>query len=1003
MHGRRFGTCGACQLTILLLLGLVAGCPAPPDTTPPTVVSTHPADGATGVAINSAIAVTFNESMDTSTLTTQTFRVTAPGSTPVAGVVTASGRTATFTPSSNLAPNTTYTARVTSAATDLAGNALACEFVWTFSTGEAADTTPPTVISTSPADGATNVPINTAIFATFSEEMDPQTITTETFTVTGPAQTPVAATVTYFGTTATFTPDSNLAAGTIFTATLNTGATDLAGNALAADFVWIFATGEESDTTPPTVSSTNPADGATGVPINQSVTATFSEQMDPSTITAESFTVTGPGLTPVPGTVTYLGTTATFTPDSTFTADTTFTATITTEARDLAGNLLATDFAWSFTTGTTADTIAPTVSSTIPAAGATGVPTNTAIVITLSEEMDPLTITTETFTVTAPGLTPVPGVVAYSGTTATFTPNDVLAADATFTVTLTTDARDLAGNQLASDFVWTFTTGSAADTTAPTVSATIPADGATDVPLNQSIVATFSEDMDPFTISTDTVTVAGPGLTPVAGVVSYIGTTAIFTPASNLAADTTYTATITTGARDLAGNELASDFAWSFTTGTAADTTAPTVISTSPADGATDVPTNITVAVTFSEQMDPFTITPATFMVIDPDLNPVAGTVTYFGTVATFTPDSNLAANTTYTATITTGAGDLSGNALAADFEWSFTTGAGPDTTAPTVSSVNPADGATGIPINRMISATFDEEMDPLTITNETFTVIDPGLTPVAGVVTYLGTTATFTPDSNFAADTTFTAMITTGARDLAGNELASDFTWSFTTGAAEAEMPVDLQSLSTFAVVAGDGLINSNAAGETTINGDVGLSPTATCLGDGVPCTVTNPIINGTLYANDLEGVAAAAQADSTDAYSDAAGRAPGTMVNDLTGLVLPSGVYTSGSTMTIAEGGTLTLDAQGDADAVFIFQVGSSLTVNNNAQVLLVNGANSANVYWAIVSSATIGTDVSFAGTVLAGDSISVDTGSTVDGRLLSRDGQVVLAFNTVTVPDP
>jgi hypothetical protein len=188
-----------------------------------------------------------------------------------------------------------------------------------------------------------------------------------------------------------------------------------------------------------------------------------------------------------------------------------------------------------------------------------------------------------------------------------------------------------------------------------------------------------------------------------------------------------------------------------------------------------------------------------------------------------------------------------------------------------------------------------------------------------------------------------------------------------------------------------------------TTLNGDVGLSPTATCLGDGISCAALDPKINGTLYANDPAGIAAHAKADLLLAYSDATSRPPGTLEADLSGKVLAPGVYTSGSTMSIAVSGVLTLDAKGDANAVWIFQVGSALTVNSSAKVLLINGAKAANVFWAIGSSSTLGTSVSFKGTILAQASNSLGTLSVVEGRLLCSTGQITLLSNTVTVPAP
>jgi hypothetical protein len=651
------------------------------------------------------------------------------------------------------------------------------------------DGTAPTVTSTSPADGAAAVALNTSISATFSEPMDPATITGASFALSQ-GTTRVAGVVTYVGVTATFNPAANLDADTTYTATIVNTATDLADNKMVEDYVWTFTTGTTADVTPPQVSSTTPANEATDVALNAPLSATFSEAMDPLTISTVTFTLLD-GTVPVAGTVSYSGVTATFHPVASLDGDTTYTATIVSLAADLAGNKLAEDYVWSFSTGTAPDATRPQVSSTSPANGALDVALDATIVAIFSEAMDPATISTATFAL-RDGTVPVAGTVTYSGVTATFHPAVSLDGDITYTATISRAAADPAGNTMAEDYVWSFTTGAAPDTIAPQVSSTVPANEETGVAVNAPVAAVFSEAMDPATISTATFTLLN-GTTLVAGAVTYVGVTATFRPTVGLDGDTTYTATINQAAADPAGNTMVEDYVWTFTTGTAPDTIAPQVSSTVPANEEAGVAVNTPVAATFSEPMDPLTISTATFTLLN-GTTPVAGAVTYVGVTATFRPTVGLDGDTTYTATIIPSAADLAGNAMVADYVWSFTTGTAPDVIAPNVSSTIPANAETDVAVNAPIAAIFSEPMDPLTISTATFTLF-AGTTPVAGAVTYVGVTATFTPTVALDGHTTYTARIGSIVTDLAGNGMVDDYVWIFVTGTVPDTTPPQVSS----------------------------------------------------------------------------------------------------------------------------------------------------------------------------------------------------------------
>jgi uncharacterized repeat protein (TIGR01451 family) len=207
------------------------------------------------------------------------------------------------------------------------------------------------------------------------------------------------------------------------------------------------------------------------------------------------------------------------------------------------------------------------------------------------------------------------------------------------------------------------------------------------------------------------------------------------------------------------------------------------------------------------------------------------------------------------------------------------------------------------------------------------------------------------------------------------------------------AQLPVTLGSSSTFTVLAGSTVTNT---GFTTIVGNVGLSP-----GSAVTGFPPGTITGGALHVND--GAAVSAQADLSTAYIDAAGRnvAPVTVAGDLSGQTLPPGLYKSTSSLGIA--GVLTLDGQGNANSVFIFQVASSLTTGTGSRVVLIGNANPANIFWQVGSSATLGTYSTFNGTILAYQSITLATGAILNGRALAEIGAVTLDSNPMANPGP
>jgi hypothetical protein len=522
----------------------------------------------------------------------------------------------------------------------------------------------------------------------------------------------------------------------------------------------------------------------------------------------------------------------------------------------------------------------------------------------------------------------------------------------------------------------------------PEVISTDPTSGQLNVVLSTKVKAVFNEVMDPASINSTTFTLKN-GNVQITGTVSYSGSTATFSPASFLTPNTMYTATITTGSKDPEGNALRSNHVWNFTTGTSSSSNQPKVISTDPANGATAVPFNKKLTATFSKVMDPATITASTFT-LKQGATSITGAVTYTGTTAKFVPSANLTANTLYTATITTGAKDATGNALASNYVWTFTTGSVIDNVPPTVISTDPIDGASNVILNKTITAKFSESMDPATISTTTFT-LKQGVTNIPGTVTYSGVIASYNPSSNLTSGTTYTATIKVGAQDLAGNSIVSDYIWNFTTGASSGQPTVNLGSAGDFAILAGSGITNT---GLTIINGDAGTSPTGTV--NGFP----PGIVNGSIQA--ANPIAAQAKLDLTSAYNDAQGRSTGaiSLPGNLSGLTLVPGLYSNSSSVMLSAG-NVTLDAQGDANAIFIFQMGSTLTTSPGTGVILSGGAQAKNIFWSVGSSATLGTNSVFYGNILADQSISLNTGAILNGRALTRIGAITLQSNKVNMP--
>lgn len=723
--------------------------------------------------------------------------------------------------------------------------------------------------------------------------------------------------------------------------------------------------------------------------------------------------------------------------------------------------------------GTNANAVlAPSVTLTAPTDNTVNVPVHNPIIsATFTEAMAAGSILV--LSCTAPCVNPTGNVTLdTTNKIATYTPSANLMAMTPYTVTVT-GAKSLATG-LAPDTptVWHFTTGAAP--AAISITAVAPTANATNVSINTAVVsADFNEQIAPVTgTASFNLTCALPCINPT-GTVTRDGSNRIASIAlsTTLTPMTVYTATIA-GVTSLATGALLPTYTWHFTTGSIADTTRPSVTFTLPATSTpgptTGVATNMAVSALFSENLTPATVSATSFTVTcsTPCVNP-AGDLSYsVGTkTAIFTPASALMANTTYTAKITNAVTDLAGNTLkgnqaplpaTSNYVWTFTTGATAASAANiSVMSTNPMSNDMSVCPGANINATFNIpsglRVAPTSVNGSTFTITEANTakTPVVAAAILVdaatGHVVSFNPLNDFVAGKTYTAILKSGVngvKDSAvpANTMSTDYTWNFAVTNCTVLppiVPIPLGVAASFGTFGGSAG-TTNQGIYTVINGDIGTTAVSTAVtgfhDGGVGCIYTETdlnigTVNGKIFTSapsptvacPTEGtattaaVAAAARADALIAYNALVAKPAGTDpgAGNLANLVLVPGVYTASSGSFMIEGGDLTLDAQGNANAVWVFQMASTLTVGGPGaaapqSIVLVNGAQAKNVFWQVGTAATInaGGGGTMAGTIIstAGTAISTDGNVavvTLNGRVLSLDASVTLVNTVINVP--
>ncbi|MBZ9786404.1 ice-binding family protein [Psychroflexus sp. CAK57W] len=546
----------------------------------------------------------------------------------------------------------------------------------------------------------------------------------------------------------------------------------------------------------------------------------------------------------------------------------------------------------------------------------------------------------------------------------------------------------------------------------PIVVSTIPVDEAVDVPLDQVISAIFNEELNAETINSETYSVSGAS--ELAGTLSYSGITAFFTPSADLLPFTTYTGTVTTGVKDPFGNALQEDYVWSFTT-------IPEVtLSVSTDDSGT-----VTGAGLFNNgslvtvEASPNAGFEFTNWTID-DAE-VSTTASYeFEVVGNMALVANFEV-ATYTLTTTAVNGTLSKNpdqpTYSHNSEVILT--ANPDTGYEFSSWSGDATG-TDNPLtlvmdsNKSVTANFTlipVNTFTLSVNAENGTVnISPNQT------TYNeGTDVILTPNADTGYEFASWSGDATGNNNPLTITMDADkvITANFiqeNTGQICPNPAVDLGLAGDYAILAKSGI---STTGTTSVIGDMGISPNSSTAITGFGLILdssgtysTSSLVTGKVYASDYTSPTPAnlstAVSNMETAFTTANGMAPDQtelLAGNINGQTLSSGVYKWSSGLSVTN--SVTLDGGGVDCAEFVFQIAGDLTIADNTEIILINGAKADNIYWVVAGAgAMLGTDVNFSGNILSQTLISVNTRSSVVGRLLAQSA-VTLDGNAIVKP--
>ena len=763
------------------------------DTAAPEVLSVSPEEGSLDIRTNESVVLTFSESLDYSTINSNSFVYWTNG-TLIRPNVLRSSDNRTVTLNSTLPAGSAITLIVTDDVKDLSGNTLA-DFTSGFSTAVGIDNTRPSVTVQYPVNGST-APAD-KILMYVNEKMDTSTIESGLYVAQNGEL--ISGTITALADdyAIEFIPDVSFTPGALIHVYLQSTVTDLSGNALH-NYQSSFTVYDED-----TLSGTNhyptaysPFSGSTNVTLNPVVLISYTEELDGSTVNANNVVLTDPDSNEVTSDISLSanGRVVSVAPQDALTVDTRYTLALSNAILDTDGDPQWTNYSMYFTTGAEAveDELSPGLVSISPANGAVDVPLNVSFHARFDEAINPLSFPEEA------GL-----FVQFSSNNQElrYTSIDLLLTQNVEITETIPAVTDFSGNAVSAST--TFTTSDYIDLTSSNIKQISPFSNETGVPVNTVVVLEMTEAIDPSSINGSSlqlydVTLGADVMATVNQSVD--GKTLTLVPDAVLDTDSQYRV-ITNGLKDLAGNNTVYRVYY-FTTSALNDDTAPTVSIIGINNGQTNLPTNINLNIRFSEAIDAIALQQQTqIIVMDADSNVVPFKVQFNNdqSLVTLSPLSVLTPLSTYSLDIS-GVLDRAQNVLENDINYTFETGSFSDVKEGKVLYRTPLSVDTNIPLNAVIEMKVDTPVDPATVTSETFRLYDytNGVTIAGSLSLSEGDThITFTPDAELTASSRHYISMSNNyanpgikfVRDYGGNIIGYNHTTYgdtyFTTGEA--------------------------------------------------------------------------------------------------------------------------------------------------------------------------------------------------------------------------